>query len=316
VVLAALGALAIRKTGGISFSLGGAGVSARNADRAWLLCGVCAVLRLAWAARAPLAAGPRLGLWRSAIGRWSVRHGGISLSFYLLLTVLALWASLGPRAGLYALLYYVPGFNFIRIPSRIMIVALLGLAVLAGSGVDRLAEWWPLARSKRFAAVLLCLLLAEFAAFPIKAPLYAVDVPEVDRWLASRSGSFAIAEVPVPDPDRGARSDAMHGLYMLHSMAHWQRTVSGYSGFRPLGHAALYRSLENFPDDASLRALRDLGVKYVVVHRDLYPAGDLAALGERLEQWSGSLRLEHAAGEGRVYSLSAPAGKNPRAGRS
>jgi hypothetical protein len=307
-LLAALAALVIGKTGGVTFSLAGAVVSARSVERAWLLCGVFVVLRLGWTARAPLAVGPGLARWRTAIGRWSERHGGTSLSFYLLLTALTLWASMGPRAGLYALLYRVPGFAFIRIPSRTMIVALLGLAVLAGAGLDRLTQWFPRARSGRFAAVLLCLLLAEFAAFPIKAPLYAVEIPEVDRWLASQPGSFAIAEVPVPDPDRGARSDAMHGLYMLHSMAHWQSTVSGYSGFRPLGHASLYRSLETFPDATSLRALRDLGVKYVVVHRDFYPAGDLGALGERLKQWGGSLRLEHSAGEGRVYSLSEPAG--------
>jgi hypothetical protein len=301
--LSALGAILIWRTGGVRFDLGGVVVSAHSIGRAWVLCGTCIALRLVWTARAPLAVGPRWERWRAAMRGWSERHGGAALSFYVVLTALGLWASAGPRLGLYAVLYYVPGFNFIRIPSRIMVIALLGLAVLAGAGVDRLRAWLPFARSTRFAALLLGLLVAELAAFPIKAPPYAVDVPEVDRWIGSQTGTFAIAEMPVPDPDRGGRSDAMHGLYMLHSMAHWQKTVSGYSGFRPLGHAALYRTLMHFPDEPSLRALRNLGVKYVVVHRDFYRAADLAALEERLEQWGGSLRLEHAAGEGRVYSV-------------
>jgi hypothetical protein len=229
------------------------------------------------------------------------------VSFYALLAVFTLWASLGPRFGLYALLYRFPGFSFIRIPSRIAIVTLLCLAVLAGAGFDRLRERWALARRPWLAAVVLGLLVAELAAFPIKARPYKVEIPAVDRWLAGRPGPFAIAEVPVADPDRSVRSDRMQSLYMLHSMAHWQKTVNGYSGSRPLRHAALYRSLMSFPDEASLRSLRDLGITYVVVHLDLYPPEEKGDVEQRLKQWEDRLHLEHSEGEGRVYSLRQPA---------
>src|SRR5262249_4592260 len=56
---------------------------------------------------------------------------------YAGLGVLALWASFGPQAGLYRLLYAgVPAFSLMRAPSRFGIVVLLAEAVLAGIGVS------------------------------------------------------------------------------------------------------------------------------------------------------------------------------------
>jgi hypothetical protein len=309
--LAALAALVIHETGGASFDLGGMGVSARNASRAGAVFLVLVAARLAWSRRAPLALGTRATLWRAKLRRWSEAHGGPSLSFYLLLAVFTLWASLGPRFGLYTLLYRLPGVDFIRIPSRIFIVTLLSLAVLAGAGFERLKEMSPIAGRRWFGVVLLGLLAAELAAFPIKARPYVVEIPSVDRWLASRPMPFVVAEMPVPDPDNAVQSDRLQSLYMIHSMAHWQKTISGYSGSRPLRHADLFRVLEHFPDDASIRALREWGVTYVVVHRDLYSPGEADALEARLHRWGGRLRLEHSEGEGRVYSLG-PSALPPR----
>jgi hypothetical protein len=246
---------------------------------------------------------------REALRRWSASHGGEGLSFHALLAAFTLWASLGPRFGLYALLYHFPGFSFIRIPSRIAIVTLLSLAILAGAGFDRLRERLAFASRPWFASVVLGLFVAELAAFPIKARPYAIEIPAVDRWLAQLPRPFAIAEVPVADPDRSVRSDRIHSMYMLHSMAHWQKTVSGYSGSRPARHAALYRSLMRFPDEASLRWLQDLHVTYVVVHLDLYSPEEKEGVEGRLRQWGDRLRLEHSEGEGRVYSLHEPAAR-------
>ncbi len=49
--------------------------------------------------------------------------------------LLAFWASLGPRAGLYTVFYNViPVFSFLRAPERMGIVVILSLAVLAAFG--------------------------------------------------------------------------------------------------------------------------------------------------------------------------------------
>ncbi len=59
--------------------------------------------------------------------------------FYGLLTAGSLWLSAGPLAGLWPLVYWLPGLNFIRVPSRFSLLALLGLAMLAGMGFERVS---------------------------------------------------------------------------------------------------------------------------------------------------------------------------------
>src|SRR5262245_35595397 len=56
--------------------------------------------------------------------------------FYALLTFGSVWLTLGPPIGLWPFVYWLPGLNFIRVPSRFMLLAILGLAVLAGFGVE------------------------------------------------------------------------------------------------------------------------------------------------------------------------------------
>ena len=54
-------------------------------------------------------------------------------------------------------------------------------------------------------------------------------------------------------------------------MAHWQKTVHGYSGIRPALHEQLYDQLKGFPSEDSVRHLAQLGVTYVIVHSSWFP---------------------------------------------
>jgi hypothetical protein len=58
----------------------------------------------------------------------------------LALIVPALWYALGPPAGLYTVLTFLPGFKSIRAPVHIWFVIALGLALAAASGAAWLAE--------------------------------------------------------------------------------------------------------------------------------------------------------------------------------
>src|SRR5207247_224487 len=60
--------------------------------------------------------------------------------FYFLLTALCVGLALGPPYGLWRFVYWMPGFNLIRGSSRFMVVGLLGIAVLAGIGFDRISR--------------------------------------------------------------------------------------------------------------------------------------------------------------------------------
>jgi hypothetical protein len=227
------------------------------------------------------------------------------LGFYWVLAALSLWASLGPPFGLYTALYrLLPGFDLIRVPSRLAILALLAFSVLAGAGAERLlARMRPALRAVA-GGVLVLLLAGEFAQVPLRAPAYAIEVGEVDRWVAARPKPFVVAELPVAPPSDAVASARYNSHYMLHSMLHWQPTVNGYSGFVPPRHEMLFDQLTRFPDEGSVRALEGLGVNYVVMHRGDFGEERFArAVADAQTLFPTRLILEHEAEDGRVYSV-------------
>ena len=301
--------------------------SARSLWRPWLLAAIAIAARVALLRRVPfdtlwrvrrrvVAWGtvwvkPRLSAaWAAVLCVWrpwriALRHS--ALAFYGLLTLLTIFLAVGPPLGIWPLVYWMPGFNFIRVPSRFTILGMLGLAVLAGIGFDRVRAWLQPGR-RRIAAIVVCaLLMAEFLAIPLGVNPYRVEIPPIDQWLAAQPGSFAIAEVPLPDPVNPGEFERRQTAYMMHATAHWQKTVHGYSGFRALLHERLFQSLREFPSDESLRRLTDVGVSRVVVHTDLYEPGEWAAVEARIGRFPDRLGLEHVEGAGRIYSLRPPA---------
>ena len=227
--------------------------------------------------------------------------------FYAVLACVSVWLSIGPPLGLWPLVYWLPGMSFIRVPSRFTMLAVLGLAIVAAAGFDCLAARLRTRGRRAFAAAATLLLAAEFAAVPLAVVPSRVDIPLADRWLATRPSPFAVAEVPLPDPLQAGPFERRQTMYMLHSMAHWQKTVHGYSGIRAPLHDRLYVLLRGFPDGASLEELARLDVRYVVVHTELYAPGEWEQVAARIDRYGGWIRLEHVAGTGRVYSLHPPA---------
>ncbi len=227
------------------------------------------------------------------------------IAFYWLLAGVSLWASLGPPFGLYTVLYkLLPGFDLIRVPSRLAILTLLAVAILAGAGADRLLERVRPGARVAASVLLVLLLVGEFAQFPLKAPAYAIEVGEVDRWLAARPRPFVVAELPVTAPSDAIGTARHNSHYMLHSMLHWQKVVNGYSGFLPPRHEMLFDQLTRFPDEGSVRALEKLGVNYVVLHRGEFGEERFAkVIADAQTLFPTRLVLEHEASDGRVYSV-------------
>jgi len=232
--------------------------------------------------------------WRQSRSR---RWRDDPVAFYTVLTIVGIWASIGPPLGIWPAIYWLPGLNFIRVPSRFMLLAILGMAVLGGIGVERLIARVAPRRAALFTTAVALLMTLEFAAFPLPVAAFTVDIPPIDRWLAEQRTPFAVAEFPLTSSVR------QHTTYMLHSMAHWQKTIHGFSGFEAPFHTTLYRELRAFPDDLSLLRLRDLRITYIVVHPAYYQAGEWAGVEKRLAQFADRLSLEHEEGNGRVYTL-------------
>jgi len=226
------------------------------------------------------------------------------LALYGVLAVVSVLLFIDGPLALWPWVYWLPGMNFIRAPSRFMILTTLCLAVLAGAGFERIASRWPQATQRAMTVVVALLLLVEFSAYPFSGTTYSAQPPAADRWLASQPTPFVVAEVPLPDPRNSGRFERFQTMAMLHSMAHWQKTVNGYSGFRAPFHDQLYLDMRRFPDAASITRLREVGVNYVVVHRGLYPPDQWPVVDASLAQ-STEIRMVHEDKEGgdRVYAV-------------
>jgi hypothetical protein len=241
-----------------------------------------------------------------AVVRWMDARRRDATTFYVVLTLVAFGLALGPPYGLWRYVYWLPGFTFVRISSRFSLVGLLGLAVLAGIGFDRISCRLTRQRRVVLATVLGVLLVAEYLAIPLAVQPSEVEIPAIDRWLNSQPKPFVVAEVPLQRPGDPGSFEWQEVAYMIHSTAHWQKTVHGYSGWRTVFHSQLYSDMQAFPDESSVARLSDIGVTYIVVHTDQYEGGEWNRVEEGLRRFSSRLRLEHVEGAGRVYSLLRP----------
>jgi hypothetical protein len=221
-------------------------------------------------------------------------------AFYLLLTIVCVALALGPPYGPWRYVYWLPGFNFIRGSSRFMVLGLLGIAILAAIGFERLTAHLSTKAQWVLTGLVILLMAVEFAAQPFGAP-YRFELPAADRWVAQQPKPFVVAEVP--SAGGYARFQTM---YVLHSTAHWQKTVAGYGGIAPETHGVLYDELDSFPDLQSVKHLQELGITYVIVHVDLYPPKQWHDVDERLQSFSDRLTLQYSDPAGRVYALRRP----------
>jgi hypothetical protein len=187
--------------------------------------------------------------------------------FYGLLGILSIWTSFGPQAGLYRILYEaVPVFGFLRAPSRIGILVMLAIAMLAALGTSRLIRRTPPAWRVRAAAALVTLAVADRWTVPVRWPRVGAFPPAYE--LLARLPKGAVAEFPF-----FADSFELHhhSRYMLYSTVHWQPLVNGYSDHWPRGFRADASALKSFPSAEALATLDRLGVRYLVFHLTRFP---------------------------------------------
>jgi hypothetical protein len=215
---------------------------------------------------------------------------------YALLAVVIVWASFGPKAGLYTVLFKaIPVFSFLHAPSRFAIGAILALAVLSAVTMVRLRERWPSIRW--LPGVLIVAAGAELFTAPLA--LRPLAIPPTYRVLAQLPPS-PVVEVPFYEQHIDAHQ---HTLYMLFSTAHWRPLVNGYSDYASPSWRAQAHVLRGFPTSESLALLRRLGVRYVVVHTTLYSHQELALVRARLLPLADQVRLVSRDDQVELYEL-------------
>jgi hypothetical protein len=188
------------------------------------------------------------------------------IGFYLALAGLAVWASLGPDAGLYAALHEtVPLFALLRAPARFGVLVTLALAVLGGFGAVALLERTTPALGRG----LVWMLVAVSLVGSTVGPLPLVDAPPVNPVYARLAG---LPRAPVVEfPYFSDRSELhRHTEYMLMSTYHWQPLVNGYSDHTPPDALDATPKLASFPGPAAWETIAERRARYVILHWDIY----------------------------------------------
>lgn len=195
------------------------------------------------------------------------------------LGLLAFWSSLGPGAGLYRVLYYLPTFSFLRAPSRLGLVVTLCLVVFAAFAIRAIRSRAPARFRAAVGVAALAVAIADVAVFPLPWPA-APAIPAAYETLAHRTRA-TIAEFPFYG-DRIAFP--LHAQYMLFSTNHWLPMVNGYSDVIPLDFREAAPVLDSFPSHDAFAVLARRRVRYIAVHWDMY-AGRQDEIRRRLEAY-------------------------------
>jgi hypothetical protein len=159
----------------------------------------------------------------------------------------------------------VPFLGYTRSAFRYGALVQLTLVLLA---VEGLAMLWT--RNRAVAVAVATLAILELAPLPERVtevpniqPEWAATLAEVDRPI--------IVHIPYA-PGRSASSYVDTTRWMIESLPIEARLVNGYSGFFPAQNARMRDVLQDFPDDRSFEALKELGVDFVVLHDPNGPA--------------------------------------------
>jgi len=213
-----------------------------------------------------------------------------SRGFFVVALLAAIWLSLGPAprslgvpidlASPYSVLHeYVPGFDGLRVPARLAMIAALMLAVLAGMGAAVVGRW-PAATPVLVAAAIVALAEGVILPLPMARLSPPSRAPAVYAAAARTPPGAVIAELPLGQIDGDLRA-------MFYSLAHQRPILNGYSGFFPPHYPLLTVALSDVAvhGEIALNALREYGATHVVVHESAWSDGQglrtTAALRER-----------------------------------
>ena len=219
------------------------------------------------------------------------------------------WGHPAPVRGPYQLLLdVVPGLDGLRAVSRLAAIVMLAVPVLAAYGSIRVLD--RLAPGRRtFAVIALAVgMVAEGWAAPIPTPPFDPLANPDDRaaytFLKNGGPAGAVLELPMSSVDE------MRELrYQYLALWHGHRIVNGSSGYTPpltqlLGSDDQSPLADINRPAAAIELVRNVGVRYVVVHRGSFssPTVEAALLRELMEDRR-QVVAEHRFGETTVFTL-------------
>ena len=206
--------------------------------------------------------------------------------FYGAIGVISFWATLGPAAGLYTVLYYaLPVFSFLRAPGRMGIVVMLCLALFAAYGVRLLRETFR--RQSLAVGLGACIVaLVELHQVPFD---WRVERPFPRPYtILATLPRGAVTEFPF----HHQRIDFhLHTTPMLRSTVHWQPLVNGYSDHIPRDFREIAPRLASFPSRDAFAVMRERRVRYFTIDRARYGEATAADVEARLAEFQSYVKL-------------------------
>jgi hypothetical protein len=176
----------------------------------------------------------------------------------------------------YRLLYdYLPGWNSVRVPERIWIIPMLALALLAGAGAAAVLRRLAAGRRQMVLAVALAgIVLIEGSGFRFGGPGSLIHLGlDGPHYIG---GPPTIAVPPEPPGEHGLPGPQLHlplqiGEQSSPRVVFWStdgfpKVSNGIGSEMPHTYRALMSQMRGFPDQASVRVLRKLGYRLVVLH--------------------------------------------------
>ena len=171
----------------------------------------------------------------------------------------------------YALFYYIlPGFQGFRNSARWEMLFIVCMAIAISIVLVSLLKRFDQTKRVCIYALLIVGVVIEYN-FPMRfIPVpQRSEFPEVYHWLSTTPSDSSVIILPAYNWDSPFSGDEIMRQYYL--IAHFRRIVNGYSGFSPPPWQDLLATLQqDFPDDATLKHLHDLGVDYIVIDEEGY----------------------------------------------
>ncbi|HEX6484990.1 MAG TPA: glycosyltransferase family 39 protein [Ktedonobacteraceae bacterium] len=196
--------------------------------------------------------------------------------------------------------HVLPGFQGLRVPSRLIGILLMMLALMGAYVVAYLQDMLQVSlkvqqqkdamqhertrgsvRSSRLfsfktiaiSCVFVLLPLALLAeALPSYLPITHVPtgnaIPAVYQWLATHGDSQPLIELPIGQDGRfSAEDEAWYDYYAIY---HTHPIANGWSGYRPPLTTIISNLMQHFPSQASIDILEKYHIAYVVFHPQLF----------------------------------------------
>jgi len=197
-----------------------------------------------------------------------------TFTFALLALVMVVFSA-HPVSRFFGIPVYFPShllhklFPMFRVYARFGILVMLCVAVLTGIGLAYLLQRIRTAHHRSIlVAIIIGVVMLEFANFPPYRTTRDPEVSEFYQWLAAQPQDVVIAEYPLVSFE-----EPQTYQYLSYQKFHQKRLFNG----AVLGtvYDSIRKELVDISRPETVSILESLGVRYIIIHKDLYLEGPI-----------------------------------------